>query len=119
MLLVEPNSYRRDVAAGLGLRAVDPAVIDVAGAVRQWTGGAGAAVAFEVSGAQAGVDTAVEVLAVRGRLVMVAIHPTPRHVDLHRFFWRELTSSVPGSTGGRTSNGPSTSSRAARSPSSG
>jgi (R,R)-butanediol dehydrogenase/meso-butanediol dehydrogenase/diacetyl reductase len=91
VLLVEPNSYRRDVAAGLGLHAVDPAVTDVAGAVRQWTGGAGAAVAFEVSGAQAGVDTAVEVLAVRGRLVMVAIHPTPRHVDLHRFFWRELT----------------------------
>ena len=22
---------------------------------------------------------------------MVAIHPTPREVDLHRFFWRELT----------------------------
>ncbi len=91
VLLVEPNGYRREVAAGLGLRAVDPAVIDVAGAVRQWTGGAGASLAFEVSGAQAGVDTAVEVLAVRGRLVMVAIHPTPRQVNLHRFFWRELT----------------------------
>jgi 2-desacetyl-2-hydroxyethyl bacteriochlorophyllide A dehydrogenase len=91
VLLVEPNGYRREVAAGLGLRAVDPAVVDVASAVRQWTGGAGADVAFEVSGAQAGVDTAVEVLAVRGRLVMVAIHPTPRRVNLHRFFWRELT----------------------------
>jgi (R,R)-butanediol dehydrogenase / meso-butanediol dehydrogenase / diacetyl reductase len=91
VLLVEPNGYRREVAAGLGLRAVDPAVTDVAATVREWTDGAGAAVAFEVSGAQAGVDTAVEVLAVRGRLVMVAIHPTPRQVNLHRFFWRELT----------------------------
>lgn len=91
VLLVEPNSFRRDVATGLGLRAVDPAALDVAAAVQQWTGGAGADVAFEVSGAQAGVNTAVEVLAVRGRLVMVAIHPTPRTVNLHRFFWRELT----------------------------
>jgi len=29
-------------------------------------------------------------LAVRGRLVMVAIHSTPREVDLFRIFWREL-----------------------------
>jgi 2-desacetyl-2-hydroxyethyl bacteriochlorophyllide A dehydrogenase len=91
VLLIEPNGYRRDIAVGLGLRAMDPAAIDVASAVREWTGGAGADVAFEVSGAQAGVDTAVEVLAVRGRLVMVAIHPTPRAVNLHLFFWRELT----------------------------
>jgi (R,R)-butanediol dehydrogenase / meso-butanediol dehydrogenase / diacetyl reductase len=91
VLLVEPNGYRRDIATGLGLRTLDPAALDVADAVREWTGGAGADVAFEVSGAQAGVDTAVEVLAVRGTLVMVAIHPAPRPVNLHRFFWRELT----------------------------
>jgi (R,R)-butanediol dehydrogenase / meso-butanediol dehydrogenase / diacetyl reductase len=91
VLLIEPNGYRRDIAVGLGLRAMDPAAIDVVSAVQEWTGSAGADVAFEVSGAQAGVDAAVEVLAVRGRLVMVAIHPTPRAVNLHLFFWRELT----------------------------
>jgi threonine dehydrogenase-like Zn-dependent dehydrogenase len=37
------------------------------------------------------VDTAVDVLGVRGRLCLVAIHPRPREVNLHRFFWRELT----------------------------
>ncbi len=26
-----------------------------------------------------------------GRLVLVAIHTAPRIVDLHRFFWRELS----------------------------
>jgi threonine dehydrogenase-like Zn-dependent dehydrogenase len=31
------------------------------------------------------------VLGVRGRLCLVAIHPRPREVNLHRFFWRELT----------------------------
>jgi (R,R)-butanediol dehydrogenase / meso-butanediol dehydrogenase / diacetyl reductase len=59
--------------------------------VSAWTGGAGADVAFEVSGAAAGVETAVDVLAVRGRLCEVAIHPRPREVNLHRFFWREIT----------------------------
>ena len=27
----------------------------------------------------------------RGRLCQVAIHPKPREVNLHRFFWREIT----------------------------
>lgn len=90
VLLVEPNAYRRRLAEGLGLRAVDPAV-DVAPLVEEWTSGAGADVAFEVSGVQAGVDTAVAALSARGRMVLVAIHPVRRPVDLHRFFWRELT----------------------------
>ncbi|HEX9227926.1 MAG TPA: zinc-binding dehydrogenase, partial [Arthrobacter sp.] len=42
------------------------------------------------SGAAAGVNSAVDVLTTRGRLVMVAIHPQPKEIDLHRFFWREL-----------------------------
>ena len=59
--------------------------------VDEWTGGAGADVAFEVSGSAGGVTTATHALGVRGRLVMVAIHSTPREVDLFRVFWRELT----------------------------
>ena len=46
---------------------------------------------FEVSGSQAGAETALEVLAVRGRMVVVGIHPQPRSISLHRVFWRELT----------------------------
>ena len=37
------------------------------------------------------MTTAVDALATRGRLVQVAIHTAPREVNLHRFFWRELT----------------------------
>lgn len=87
--VVEPDAYRRSVAAGLGFRVVPPG--EAAAAVADWTSGNGAPVAFEVSGAQAGLETAVASLAVRGRLCLVAIHPRPRPVDLHRFFWRELT----------------------------
>ncbi|MFJ8114241.1 zinc-binding dehydrogenase [Streptomyces sp. NPDC096132] len=89
--VAELSAHRRALAAALGLSAWDPAVDDVPELVREWTGDAGADVAFEVSGAAGGVDTAVEVLGVRGRLCLVAIHPRPREVNLHRFFWRELT----------------------------
>ncbi|MFR0359197.1 zinc-dependent alcohol dehydrogenase [Streptomyces sediminimaris] len=89
--VVELSTHRRRLAEELGLAAWDPDADDLPELVRQWAGDAGADVAFEVSGAQGGVDTAVEVLGVRGRLCLVAIHPRPREVDLHRFFWRELT----------------------------
>ncbi|POX45850.1 zinc-binding dehydrogenase [Streptomyces sp. Ru72] len=89
--VVELSTHRRLLAEELGLTVWDPAADDVPELVRRWTGGAGAEVAFEVSGAAGGVDTAVEVLGVRGRLCLVAIHPRPREVNLHRFFWRELT----------------------------
>ena len=91
VLVIEPNAYRRELAQSLGLQTLDPTVVDVTATVTEWTAGAGAAVAFEVSGAAAGVTTAVDSLAVRGRLVLVAIHGTPREVNLHRFFWRELS----------------------------
>ncbi|MFC8851381.1 zinc-binding dehydrogenase, partial [Micromonospora sp. NPDC057141] len=90
VLLVEPDPFRRSVAAGIGIDAVDPGATDVPALVDERTAGAGADVAFEVSGSAAGVTTAVDVLTTRGRLVMVAIHPQPRPVNLHRFFWREL-----------------------------
>jgi 2-desacetyl-2-hydroxyethyl bacteriochlorophyllide A dehydrogenase len=88
--VVELSAHRRLLAEELGLTAWNPAD-DVPTLVQQWTGDAGADVAFEVSGAPGGVETAVEVLGVRGRLCLVAIHPRPREVNLHRFFWRELT----------------------------
>ncbi|MFF6783668.1 alcohol dehydrogenase catalytic domain-containing protein [Streptomyces sp. NPDC012510] len=89
--VVELSAHRRLLAEELGLTTWDPASDDMPELVRRWTGDVGADVAFEVSGAQGGVDTAVEVLGVRGRLCLVAIHPRPREVNLHRFFWRELT----------------------------
>ncbi|MCX5058918.1 alcohol dehydrogenase catalytic domain-containing protein [Streptomyces sp. NBC_00201] len=89
--VVELSAHRRLLAEELGLTAWNPADVDVPALVGEWTADAGADVAFEVSGAAGGVDTAVDVLGVRGRLCLVAIHPRPREVNLHRFFWRELT----------------------------
>ena len=46
--------------------------------------------AFEVSGAAAAVLGSTDLVKVRGTVVVVAIHPQPRPVDLQRVFWREL-----------------------------
>ena len=91
VVLVEVDTQRRAIAGRLGIRTLDPARDDPGGEVAAWTGGAGAAVAFEVSGSAAGLTTAVDLLAVRGRLVVVGLHSQKREIDLFRFFWRELT----------------------------
>jgi 2-desacetyl-2-hydroxyethyl bacteriochlorophyllide A dehydrogenase len=77
-------------AAALGFQTLNPAQVDAEAVVTEWTKGAGADVVFEVSGAAAAVEAATSLAKVRGTIVVVAIHPTPRPVDLQRVFWREL-----------------------------
>jgi (R,R)-butanediol dehydrogenase/meso-butanediol dehydrogenase/diacetyl reductase len=91
VVVVELSEPRRALATKLGLEAIDPTAVDAQAFVTDWSKGAGADVAFEVSGAVAGIETAIQSLAVRGRLVVVAIHSTPPPVNLFRLFWRELT----------------------------
>ena len=83
----EPPRADRGSSASTTL---DPRETDQVAWVEEWTGGAGADVVFEVSGAAAAVLGATALAKVRGTLVVVAIHPTPREIDLQRLFWREL-----------------------------
>jgi (R,R)-butanediol dehydrogenase/meso-butanediol dehydrogenase/diacetyl reductase len=89
--VVEPDPTRRARAAELGFIALHPKELDDPAWLDEWTGGAGADVVFEVSGAAAGVALALPLAKVRGTIVVVGIHPEPRNVDLQRIFWRELT----------------------------
>ena len=86
----EPEPERRAQIERLGFEAIDPRAVDATEWVTEWTEGAGADVVFEVSGAPAAVLVATALAKVRGTLVIVAIHPTPREIDLQRVFWREL-----------------------------
>jgi (R,R)-butanediol dehydrogenase/meso-butanediol dehydrogenase/diacetyl reductase len=90
VLVAEVDGFRRDLAEKLGFLVLDPLSTDLAAYVETWSDGAGAAVAFEVSGTQPGLTSALAALAVRGRLVVVGIHAEVRQMDLHRVFWREL-----------------------------
>ena len=91
VLVAEPDPYRRSVVAGLGLDVVDPRAADLSPTLDAWSQLAGAAVTFEVSGTQGGLDLALDALGTRGRLVAVGIHADRRHVDMKRVFWKELT----------------------------
>src|SRR6478735_3300102 len=90
VVVAEIDANRRAAAEEMGLRTFDPSAVDQVAWVEEWTGGAGADVVFEVSGAAAAVLGATSLAKVRGTLVVVAIHPTPREIDLQRVFWREL-----------------------------
>lgn len=89
--MLELDDDRRAMIQELGFEVLNPQTQDQVEWVNTWTGGAGADVVFEVSGAAAAVLGATALAKVRGRLVIVAIHPQPRPVDLQRVFWRELT----------------------------
>lgn len=90
VVVIEVDDARRAVAADLGFTVIDPLTEDQVGFIEEWTSGAGADVVFEVSGAAQAVMGATALAKVRGTLVIVAIHPEPRPIDLQRVFWREL-----------------------------
>ncbi len=88
--VLELDPARRELIERLGFCTLDPTAVDAVAWVEEWSRGAGADVVFEVSGAAAAVRSATALARVRGTIVIVAIHATPREVDLQRVFWREL-----------------------------
>jgi len=90
VILSEVNQPRLDLAESLGLEVVNPIKIDVAEKVAELTDGKMADCVFEVSGSAPGVELMTELPNVRGRIVMVAIHPQPKPVNLFKFFWSEI-----------------------------
>ncbi|PPL03047.1 zinc-dependent alcohol dehydrogenase [Parapedobacter indicus] len=90
VLVSEVNPHRLELIQSLGFETVNPMVENVVDRVAQFTADAMADVVFEVSGVAAAVDTMTQLLRVRGRAVMVAIHGQPKPVRLFDFFWKEL-----------------------------
>jgi len=91
VLMVEVNPFRIALAQQLGFDAVNPLESDLPKLVESATRGAGADVVFEVAGAPAAASMMTKLARVRGRIVIVAVYPTPVEVDLFKLFWREIT----------------------------
>ena len=91
VVVIEVDAGRRIQVQQLGFDVIDPISENQVEVVENWTAGVGADVVFEVSGAAAAVLGATSLAKVRGTLVVVAIHPKPREIDLQRVFWRELS----------------------------
>ncbi|MCW2306312.1 zinc-dependent alcohol dehydrogenase [Rhodobium gokarnense] len=86
----EINDSRLALIGKLGFDAINPSRDDVAATMMEKTGGKGADVVFEVSGAQAGLNATTAVAAVRGRIVVVAIYPEAPSIEMFQYFWKEL-----------------------------
>ncbi len=86
----EISDYRVEFAKSLGLNAVNPLKTDLLAHIQERTEGRGADVVFEVTGSAAGAATMTQLPRIRGRIVVVGIHPKPNPVDLFQFFWKEL-----------------------------
>jgi 2-desacetyl-2-hydroxyethyl bacteriochlorophyllide A dehydrogenase len=91
VVLSEVNEARLKFARKLGLDAVHPGQVDLSEYCREQSNGSGADVVFEVSGAKAVALGMTDLLAIRGRIVVVAIYPQPVEINLFQVFWKELT----------------------------
>ncbi len=90
VLLSELSAFRLELAGSLGVETVNPTEEDVEARVKDFTGGDGADVVFEVSGAAPSIAVMTSLARPRGRVVVVAIVPKPVPVDLFQVFWKEL-----------------------------
>lgn len=91
VILSEVNATRLEFARGLGFEAVHPAEVDLPALCREYSEGSGADVVFEVSGAKAAALGMTDLLAIRGRVLLVAVYPQPTEINLFQFFWKELS----------------------------
>ncbi len=90
VVVSEISPYRLALARELGFDAFHPQETDLSGWVHEQSGGSGADIVFEVSGAASAAATMTDFLALRGRIVVVAIFPRPVEINLLQFFWKEL-----------------------------
>jgi 2-desacetyl-2-hydroxyethyl bacteriochlorophyllide A dehydrogenase len=90
VVISEVTPYRLEFARRLKFEAFHPGETDLPAWVHEQSGGSGADVVFEVSGAKAAAASMTELLAIRGRIVVVAIYPKPAEINLFHFFWKEL-----------------------------
>jgi threonine 3-dehydrogenase len=84
VIAIEPNRYRRDLAAKMGADLlVDPNETDPVEAVLEATGGTGAEVVLEMSGNARAIDQGTRMLARGGRMSLLGLPDGPVTLDLN------------------------------------
>ncbi|UXX77850.1 alcohol dehydrogenase catalytic domain-containing protein [Reichenbachiella carrageenanivorans] len=91
VIISEVNENRLKMLNDLGFTTINPAKENLVDRISELTDEKMIDCAFEVSGSAPGVDAMTQVVNVRGRIVMVAIHGGEKKpVDLFKFFWSEI-----------------------------
>jgi threonine 3-dehydrogenase len=83
VIAIEPNDYRRDLAAKMGADIlVDPKAQDPVDVVHEATNGSGAEVVLEMSGNGRAIDQGTRMLARGGRMSLLGLPAGPVTLDL-------------------------------------
>lgn len=90
VIISEVNENRLKMMSDLGFQTINPIKENLLDRISEITNEKMIDCAFEVSGSAPGVQAMTDVLNVRGRVVMVAIHGEKKEVDLFKFFWSEI-----------------------------
>ncbi|GAA4820796.1 zinc-dependent alcohol dehydrogenase [Algivirga pacifica] len=91
VVISEVNETRLKMLGDLGFTTINPVKENLSERISELTNEAMIDCVFEVSGSAPGVQAMTEVVNVRGRIVMVAIHGgEQKPVDLFKFFWSEI-----------------------------
>ena len=86
IFVVEPNSFRRNLIAELGVEVLEKENE----AVLRYTNNDGVDVVFEAAGVPAAIETAVKYCKIRGQIVNVGVFKQPTPVDLQRINFAEV-----------------------------
>jgi len=91
VIISEVNETRLVMLNDLGFVTINPIKEDLVSRISELTDEKMIDCAFEVSGSAPAVEVMTQVVNVRARIVMVAIHSgDPKPVDLFKFFWSEI-----------------------------
>jgi (R,R)-butanediol dehydrogenase/meso-butanediol dehydrogenase/diacetyl reductase len=91
VVVVEPSPSRRAAIERIGAEhTVDPSAVDPRDVIAEMSAGAGADAVVEAAGVQDAFTAGMDVLGARGRLVLVAAHTAPVHLDLLAVLMREV-----------------------------
>lgn len=90
-IAVEVSPYRRDLAARAGAEVIDPAASDALAAIRELTGGKGVDLGIDASGADAGVNLALDTVRKEGRFVFAGAGRKATINPWKQFLEKEIT----------------------------
>jgi (R,R)-butanediol dehydrogenase / meso-butanediol dehydrogenase / diacetyl reductase len=91
VVVLETNSYRRDLARQFHLETCNPKEQDAGQFISDFTSGAGANVVFEASGSREGALVMTSLAAIQGRIIIVGIHDNEVPTNLFQVFFKELS----------------------------
>jgi len=91
VVVTDLNEYRLQLAAELGLVAVDISQCDATEEVLELTDGTGADVVFEAAGSESAALQMAQIVRCRGKIMLVSVHKAPHPVDLQAINFKEIT----------------------------